>query len=174
MPKTIKCPNCGASIKGNAKTCEFCGTQFSGEIRREQEQANKAGCPKCGSTNVTFSREKQREIAEGKNTVAIRATVGVCKDCGYTWDASAVSQAPKKKKKTWLWVLGWIFIFPVPLTILLLRPTTQMDAKARCGIIVAAWVLYVLIIGGSAPNNKSTNQPPNQPPQAAIETLTTE
>lgn len=168
MAKTIKCPNCGASIKGNAKSCEFCGTQFSAEVLKENEKANKAGCPKCGSTNVTFSREKQREITAGKNTVAIRSTVGVCKDCGYTWDASAGAQQPKEKKRTWLWVLGWLFIFPVPLTILLLRPTTQMDSKARCGIIVAAWVLYVLIIGGSAANNKNADQPP----QTAIETQT--
>jgi hypothetical protein len=35
-------------------------------------------------------------------------------------------------------------------------------------IAVAAWVLYVLIIGGSAANNKNADQPP----QTAIETQT--
>ena len=109
MAKTIKCPNCGASIKGNAKSCEFCGTQFSAEVLKENEKANKAGCPKCGSTNVTFSREKQREITAGKNTVAIRSTVGVCKDCGYTWDASAGAQQPKEKKRNLALGFGMAF-----------------------------------------------------------------
>ena len=30
------------------------------------------------------------------------------------------SYTPANKRKTWLWVIGWIFIFPLPLTTLLL------------------------------------------------------
>ena len=55
-----------------------------------------------------------------------------------------------KKRKTWLWVLGWICIFPLPLTILLLRKK-EMNAPIKYGIIVAAWLIYLLIAisGGS-------------------------
>lgn len=57
-------------------------------------------------------------------------------------------QEPPKKRKTWLWVLGWICIFPVPLTIIMLNKK-DMNKKARYGIIAAGWILYLLIgLGG--------------------------
>lgn len=61
------------------------------------------------------------------------------------------------KRKTWLWVLGWIFIFPVPLTIILLKKP-GISQKAKYGIIAAAWVVYVLIIviGTISNSNKTT------------------
>ena len=57
-------------------------------------------------------------------------------------------QEPPKKRKTWLWVLGWICIFPVPLMIIMLNKE-DMSKKARYGIITAGWILYLLIgLGG--------------------------
>lgn len=57
-------------------------------------------------------------------------------------------KSPPKKRKTWLWVLGWICIFPVPLTIIMLNKE-DMSKKARYGIIAAGWILYLLIgLGG--------------------------
>ncbi|WP_418738711.1 hypothetical protein, partial [Ellagibacter isourolithinifaciens] len=57
-------------------------------------------------------------------------------------------QEPPKRRKTWLWVLGWICIFPVPLTIIMLNKE-DMSKKARYGIIAAGWILYLLIgLGG--------------------------
>ena len=58
----MKCPNCGAEIANGSKTCEFCGTQITYDMLREQEQLSKKGCPKCGSSNITFTRENQGEI----------------------------------------------------------------------------------------------------------------
>ena len=57
-------------------------------------------------------------------------------------------QEPPKKRKTWLWVLGWICISPVPLTIIMLNKK-DMNKKARYGIIAVGWVLYLIIgLGG--------------------------
>ena len=57
-------------------------------------------------------------------------------------------QEPPKRRKTWLWVLGWICIFPVPLTIIMLNKE-DMSKKARYGIIAVGWILYLLIgLGG--------------------------
>ncbi len=59
-----------------------------------------------------------------------------------------VPQETPKKRKTWLWVLGWICIFPVLLTIIMLNKE-DMSKKARYGIIAAGWILYLLIgLGG--------------------------
>lgn len=155
----MKCSNCGAEIKNNSKFCEFCGSQISVEMKKEQEQLNKAGCPKCGSSNITFDREVQGEVKGKKGKSVVRSTVGVCRDCGYTWTTTE----EKKKGKTWLWVLGWIFIFPLPLTILLLRKK-DMKPALKYGIIAAAWVLYIIFVataGGDdadkqTPDTKST------------------
>ena len=151
----MKCPNCGADIKDGSKFCEFCGSSITANMKRDQEYVNKAGCPKCGSSNIKFDREKQREIREKKGTAVVRSTVGFCRDCGYTWHTAGSSNQPKKKK-TWLWVLGWICIFPLPLTILLLRKK-DMKPAFKYGIIAVAWIIYLLIgLGGNSSDSSSS------------------
>ena len=153
----MKCPNCGAEI-GNNKVCEFCGSQITAEMQKEQEQLNKEGCPKCGSSNITFKRENQGEIRGKKSKQVIHRTVGVCKDCGETW----YTDGEIKKKKTWLWVLGWIFIFPLPLTIILLRKN-DMNKYLKYGIIAVAWIVYLAIGFGGRGNSANTNNTTTEP-----------
>lgn len=150
----MKCPSCGAEIGANKK-CEYCGAAITVEMQKEQEQLNKAGCPKCGSSNIEFKRENQGEIRGKKSKKIVHATVGYCKDCGFTWYPQG--EMPKKNR-TWLWVLGWIFIFPVPLTILLWRKK-DMKPAVKYGIIAAAWCVYLLIglFGGGSDSTNSTD-----------------
>lgn len=162
----MKCPSCGAEI-GNDKFCQYCGSQVTMEMKKEQEYVNKDGCPKCGSSNVSFSREKQGEVLGNAGSAVVHATVGVCHDCGYTWstagqafntnnksmsDNTVLNQKPVKKRRTWLWVLGWIFIFPLPLTLILLKK--DMKPAIKYGIIAVAWIVYILIgfTGGDTSN----------------------
>lgn len=58
------------------------------------------------------------------------------------------------RKLTWLWVLGWICIFPLPLTILLLR-RKDMNPAIKYGAVVVAWVLFFAI--GLSGNNETDN-----------------
>lgn len=138
----MKCPNCGAET--NAAVCEYCGTQ----VKNPQ-----GSCKRCGSTNLSFRRENQGEV-KGKNSKQIvHRTVGVCKDCGYTWFEDGVASP---KRKTWLWVLGWIFIFPLPLTILMVK-NKKLKLWAKILIIAAAWAVYLLIaFAGKLSNNEQT------------------
>lgn len=150
----MKCPSCGAEIDNNSKVCEYCGSQISSQMRTEQEKMNKAGCPKCHSSNITFSREK-RGVVKGKNgTSTVIATVGLCKDCGYTWNTTPT--APKKKAPIWLWVLGWIFIFPLPLTILLVR-NKKMKPAVKYSILAVAWLIYLLFIIAANSGDTASN-----------------
>lgn len=149
----MKCPHCGAEII-SGKFCESCGSQISVEMLKEQEQLNKSCCKKCGSTNVAISREKQGEFKSKTGTTVVRNTVAVCKDCGFTWYPNGESE--KKTRKTWLWVLGWIFIFPVPLTIILLK-NQKLKKWLKIVIIAIAWILY-LLIGFSGNNSQSSNE----------------
>ena len=161
----MKCPHCGAEA-GKGKFCEFCGSQLPLEVVREQEQLNKKGCPKCGSTNIVFNREKQGEAKLKKGTAVVRSTVGMCKDCGYTWQADE-SGVPSKKRKTWLWVLGWICIFPVPLTILMLRKK-QMKPVLKYGIIALAWIVYLIIVIPGLSNNDKADTKDTEMPKTEI------
>ncbi|MBR5948300.1 MAG: zinc ribbon domain-containing protein [Clostridia bacterium] len=138
----MKCKNCGAEIGTGAKFCEFCGSQISYEMQKEQERLNKQGCPKCGSSNIMFNREKQAELKGKKGTSVVRNTVGICNDCGFTWYTN--ENASNNRSKTWPWVLGWIFIFPVPVTILMLRKK-DMKPALKYGVIAAAWLIFILL-----------------------------
>ncbi|WP_189270139.1 zinc ribbon domain-containing protein [Pseudobutyrivibrio ruminis] len=140
----MRCPSCNAEIEANSKVCQYCGTQISYDMKREQEQLNKVGCPKCGSSNITFEREKQGEVKGKNGSTVVRRTVGLCKDCGYTWYSDGQQREYKKKSSTWLWVLGWIFMFPVPLTILMVR-NKNMKPVVKGLIIAAAWIVYFCI-----------------------------
>ena len=160
---TTVCPSCGA--KEFKYQCENCGNVFDDGLF----------CPKCG---VKFGTK-----AKKCPNCATEYYSAACPNCGYTANSrythspvtpntpvmpvmpdTAFSQ-PEKKRKTWLWVLGWIFIFPVPLTVLLIK-NQKLSKGLRIGIIAAAWIIYFLIglCGGSA----SDSNPGNTQPQSYI------
>ncbi|EXM41094.1 hypothetical protein RASY3_04030 [Ruminococcus albus SY3] len=60
----------------------------------------------------------------------------------------------KKNKNTILWILGWIFIFPIPLT-LLLRRNKNINKKAKYVIIGIAWVIYLIVFFRSMGSNNT-------------------
>lgn len=145
-PNLMKCPNCGADIEGNSRSCLYCGAPISAAMRKEQELVMKEGCPKCGSSNIQFQRENQGEYRRKNGKTIVHRTVGFCKDCGHTWIPSSANSQTNSSSvgKTILWILGWLYIFPVPLMILL-RRKKDMNPKLRLGITIAAWVLYGII-----------------------------
>ncbi|MBO4580223.1 MAG: hypothetical protein J5715_08730 [Clostridiales bacterium] len=51
------------------------------------------------------------------------------------------------KGKLILWVLGWIFCFPIPVTILVLRHG-EWETKLKIGIIAGAWVIFLTLMLG--------------------------
>ena len=125
------------------------------------------GCPNCGSNNITFRRENVGEVRGNRAKQIVHRTVGVCKDCGYTWTSSADDVTVPRKRKTWLWVLGWLFIFPIPLTILMLRNKTMKPA-IKYAIIAVAWIVY-LIIGLGNSSRKDETETPATIDQVAVE-----
>ena len=98
-------------VKGK-KECLECGTKFKAKL---------TSCPKCGSTNIEIKRENQGEVRGKNSKKVLHQTVAFCKDCGYTWYPNAASSEVPQKRKTWLWVLGWIFFFPAPVMVLIWR-----------------------------------------------------
>lgn len=130
------CPSCG----GNEfeQICDNCGNAFEGMF-----------CPKCG---VRVGQEKKICPRCGKMYYS-----HACPDCGYVPSAQQsdylhtpymppqpIQTVQKKKSRTWLWVLGWICMYPVPLTILMVR-NKKMPRWARILIIALAWLVYLAI-----------------------------
>ena len=165
----MKCPGCGAEI-GDSKVCDFCGSRISVGMQKELEQLNKEGCPKCGSTNIEFKRENHGEVRGKSQKQIVHRTVGYCKDCGYTWYPEGQTVQMPKKRKTWLWVIGWIFCFPIPLTILMLRKR-DMKPWLKYGIIAAAWLIYIGIgIAGAGSDAETTPEPDESAQEAQVDT----
>lgn len=166
----MKCTSCGAETQG--KFCEYCGSEIPQEKANisitnnyydskkpdEYTQAdnNSGKCPKCGNSKIKFKREqigtttlsrsRKNYLDSGRQGQSVSQsayrTVGVCQSCGYTWNPNETAKA--SGRKTWLWVLGWLCIFPLPLTILMLRKK-DMKPMIRYGIIAVAWVAYFAI-----------------------------
>ena len=139
----VKCVSCGAnSFKYK---CNNCGTVFADGVH----------CPHCG-----VKVGQQARVCPKCNT---QYYSNACPTCGYVPNGSEMTattpdrdsvQPVQPKRKTWLWVLGWIFIFPLPLTLILLKKP-NMSKGLKYGIIIAAWVVYAIIaIIGAASNSK--------------------
>ena len=141
---SMVCPNCGASLQVDADqkilTCSYCGNGLYVYDEVKHVQYDNAE-----ETGYQFEKGRQRAQAEATRVQQQTFNMNFGK--------------PPKKRKTWLWVLGWIFIFPVPLTILMLR-NQKLSKPVKIGIIVAAWIVYLIIGlagGGSGDNKDSSN-----------------
>ena len=100
-----------------------------------------------------------------------------CKYCGSSFIVDGASAAapvptpspaaapqPAGNKNTVWWVLGWIFIFPVPLTILILRSKT-LKPVLKVLIIALAWIVYIAI--GESADEEERNTDGNE--KASVE-----
>lgn len=115
-------------------------------------------CPYCGCVVKKADRKKDRS----SNALS---TKGVLVESG-----QVEKKKPKKKRKTWLWVLGWIFAFPVPLTILLLR-SQKVNKIVKIIVLVIAWLFYLLFASAfmaSEPESSTTTPSRSIEPQEDI------
>ena len=135
------CPKCGADLHIDADRksafCEYCGGQVLIDDEVQHLQIDNAE-----SAGYAFEKGRQRAQNEAR---------------AHSYYSAQPQPAPKKNKKIVWWVLGWIFIFPVPLTIIIAR-NQKLKTGAKIGLIAAAWVVYLLIGIGSGVANRSKEQ----------------
>lgn len=154
----LTCPGCGARLEVDMDRkmafCSYCGAALP--IDDEIQKVQLDGAEKAG---YEFEKGRQRAQAEAAQA-SFPSRQAFYQPASQPTFQPQVSpqpqqascqqapQEPLKKCKTWLWVLGWICIFPVPLTIIMLNKK-DMNKKARYGIIAAGWILYLIIgLGG--------------------------
>lgn len=124
------CPHCGTALKVNMERgfcfCEYCGAKLlidDEAVHIQYDNAEQAG--------YEFEKGRQRAQEEYYSRPQQEPQV--------------VYQEQPKKRKTFLWVLGWIFIFPLPLTLIISRNKT-LPVWAKVLIIAAGWIVYIAII----------------------------
>ena len=142
------CPKCGANLRidtdRQSAFCEYCGAQILIDDEVQHLQIDNA-------ENAGYAFEKGRQRAQHEVYAARNVPA---------------QPAPQKKKRIFWWVLGWIFIFPIPLTIIIAR-NKKLKPLIKAGIIIAAWVLYLLIGIASGAVNKNKNQSTTPSPQTS-------
>lgn len=143
----MSCPHCGAHLQIDTEKpqafCSHCGAKLliDDEVEHVQfDNAEQAG--------YEFEKGRQRAQAE----VRPNQSQG---------SSNQQSEAYQKGKNTALilWILGWILIFPLPLTILLMRKK-GMGLITRTIIIIVAWSVWLAIITpkGCSSSSKKTSE----------------
>ncbi len=130
------CPNCTATLHIDAEkseaVCEYCGSRF--QIEDKKRDAEREGYAyELG--RMKARRDISREQANNTQPVYYQSE-------------------PSKKRMTWLWVLGWIFFFPIPLTVLIVR-SSRISTPVKIVLLAVVWgfVFYAGITGNSDTGN---------------------
>ncbi len=157
---SLKCPSCNASLKvedfNKIIVCPYCDSTVVVEsVSAENTSATEGNraTREGGAAGKNRASVKDDNSNQKENAGAVENTIGGAADDEknkYNYNSNAGGYAenkPAKKRRTWLWVLGWMCIFPIPLTILMLSSpkTKSIDLKARIIIVAVAWVVYLII-----------------------------
>jgi len=68
-----------------------------------------------------------------------------------------MASSTQKKNNTWLWVLGWIFCFPIPLTVLIWKSKWSQAVKIIVTILLWGFILIVVSTSESETSNSINN-----------------
>ena len=134
---SMVCPHCGAPLNADASAkqvvCEYCGaTSFLVSETKQVEYKN--------SERAGYEFEKGR----------LRAQVEQAKEPIVHQVRYEYVPAKPKKRHTFWWVMGWIFIFPIPATILIVR--SKMHWIWKTMLTLAVWMLYFIIASSGSAN----------------------
>ena len=131
-----------------------------------------ARCPYCGEVQETEPGQDAALCRSCGKPFAVRTAVSadpagsVYAGPGPAYYAPA-PQKPRKKHTFW-WIVGWIFCFPIPLTILMLR-SRRLPAWARYAIIALGWLVYLLLGLRGRSEQPQRSMPTPDPAPAIVE-----
>lgn len=186
----MKCQNCGAEVK-SGKFCEYCGCElpkdnpnvnitnnYYGNVNNSTEDNDTGKCPKCNCATVKFQREKIGSVGSSQSSKMVFGddrrvssveqtayrTVGICQNCGYTWDPNEVvvttSNTPQKSKgKGCLWWFLAICFWPIALSVWFYKTDkVKLEKKWRAIIIAAVWI-FMWISAALSPSETQSETP---------------
>ncbi|MBR2742446.1 MAG: hypothetical protein IKD89_02550 [Clostridia bacterium] len=149
----LLCPRCGAVLKVDPSNtqahCEHCGAVLliDYEVRTIRvEDAEEVG--------YNFEKGRQRAQAEAKKassssqthyTPPPRDDYRESPKYNPPRETPAEPEPVKKERRPWLlWLLGWIFIFPLPLAMVMSKHK-KLGEVARISIMAAASLIYISV-----------------------------
>ena len=137
-------------------TCPYCGAKFEAD-----SSAGKTKCPYCDSevnpksSDESPAKERSSEGSHQNNMGKLWNGANPAKDAWTQAQNQIKSKANRQgKKHLGLWILGWIFCFPIPLTILLIR-SKKLQPKVKYSLVAVLWVVLLAI--GFAQNGKKND-----------------
>lgn len=181
----MKCPNCGAETN-SAKYCEYCGSElpknnsninttnnYYGNAAATTKHSSTVGkCPMCNSTNIKFHRERTGSVGNAQsyksvftntrnnysNTQNTYQTIGLCQNCGHTWNPADRNIGNQPKSKGCLWWFLAILFFPVSLSVWFYKTdTVKLEKKWKVLILVAFWIIMISYSNATSENPPATN-----------------
>lgn len=139
----MKCKNCGNVLKLEPEQkdidCEYCHAKY--KLDDEVQHIKYDDMEQAG---YEMEKGKIRARKEAKEEIEYEKQLR----------QQAIKEEEMRKKNLKWWILGWIFMFPIPLTILIWRSKWDKNKKIICTI--ALWVI-ILIIGYASPNEPTNN-----------------
>lgn len=153
---SLTCPNCGAKLEVDASLgkayCQYCGAQ----VLIDEEKRN-IKLDNAEETGYQFEKGRQRAQMEARAQESInrRQQQGSFSmpQNNYAYANPQVVVQPQKKRHTVLWVLGWIFFFPIPLTIVIWRSKLPKVAK-----IILSLLLWGFLISAANSSDEAVEQ----------------
>lgn len=141
---SMKCPHCSGTLEvspdAKQAKCPYCNTQIliDDEVQHVQfDNSEQAGY------DFEKGRIKAQQDAALRQAEIERARV------------RATQEAERKKKNRVWWILGWIFFFPIPLTVLIAK-SKKLKPVLKIIFIAALWASVILIGALSNGNGKET------------------
>jgi|GEM_PF-4891981 len=80
------------------------------------------------------------------------------------------NQQPKKKGSLILWILGWIFFFPIPVMILIWRKKNTWKLPVKIAVTVIFWILLFVFLGSNGDSENEDNQPASTVAETTVAT----
>lgn len=154
---TTKCPHCGGAMQIDEQfkkvVCPFCDTVFVVDDEKQHVQID-------GAEQAGYEFEKGRIKAQQEEAMkhAVRYTppenfhpyntsttyiVGTeYKPQEYKEQPVRYYEPAPKKSNLFLWILGWLFFFPIPLSVLIGR--SKMPLILKILLLTVLWGLVIL------------------------------
>lgn len=130
----LKCPYCGADLKVDSTlkevVCEYCDSKLAVDDEVQHVQYD-------NSEQAGYEFEKGRQRAKAERRADRR---GETAETTAASETAADGTGKKRRSHILLWILGWIFLFPLPITILVHR--SKLPRLVKVLIIAAVWIAY--------------------------------
>lgn len=142
----MKCPYCKADIDNKCTECPSCGRLITSNIKKEIHQYEKS---------IENGNERIKSFVDsGKGHISELGSKGL--------------SGIKANKRTILWILGWIFVFPIPALILIMsKKNNKMNDASKAVLSIVVVLCYIFLFtsiisafvrGSAAPNQYTSSR----------------